>query len=64
MFLTKKIDNTIFITFFTILLLYREKITGVIQQVPDFIEFYGRSQTVMKILKDIHIDYLKIKNTE
>jgi ABC-type bacteriocin/lantibiotic exporter with double-glycine peptidase domain len=63
LFLTKKIDHTIFITFFTILLLYREKITGVIQQVPDFIEFYGRAQSVMKILQNIHIDYMKIKNT-
>jgi len=37
-----KIDNTIFITFFTILLLYRDRILGTIQNIPDYLEFIGR----------------------
>ena len=38
----KKITSTIFITFFTILLLYRNKITGTANDIPDYLEFVGR----------------------
>jgi len=38
----KKIDTTIFITFFTILLLYRDRTIGTIQNIPDYLEFIGR----------------------
>ena len=44
----KKINLIIFITFFTILLLYRDKMMTIIQQIPDFIEFMGRSDSVLK----------------
>jgi len=48
LFFSKKIDLTIFITFFTILLIYRDKMITIIQQIPDFIEFLGRSDSVLK----------------
>jgi ABC-type bacteriocin/lantibiotic exporter with double-glycine peptidase domain len=48
LFFQEKISITIFITFFTILLLYRDKMMTIIQQIPDFIEFMGRSDSVLK----------------
>ena len=38
----KKIDSTTFITFFTILLLYRDTILHLIQNIPDYLEFIGK----------------------
>jgi len=60
--ITKKLDITIFITFFTILLLYKEKMGVLIQQIPQFIEFIGRAESVFKYFKDTERDYLKTKN--
>jgi ABC-type bacteriocin/lantibiotic exporter with double-glycine peptidase domain len=48
LFFQKRIDLTTFIAFFTIILLYRDKMMTVIQQIPDFIEFMGRSDAVLK----------------
>ena len=56
LFYHKKIELTIFITFFTILLLYRDKMITIIQQIPDFVEFVGRSESVLKHFKNM--DYL------
>ena len=56
LFYHKKIELTIFITFFTILLLYRDKMITIIQQIPDFVEFVGRSDSVLKHFKNM--DYL------
>jgi ABC-type bacteriocin/lantibiotic exporter with double-glycine peptidase domain len=56
---SKKIDVTVFITFFTILLLYKEKMGVLIQQIPQFIEFIGRAESVFKYFKDTERDYLK-----
>jgi ABC-type bacteriocin/lantibiotic exporter with double-glycine peptidase domain len=53
LFFKKKVDVTVFITFFTILLLYRDKMISVIQQIPDFVEFLGRSDTVLKHFQNI-----------
>lgn len=39
---SNKITSTIFISFFTILLLYRDKILNTINNIPDYIEFIGR----------------------
>jgi len=38
----KKINSTMFITLFSILLLYRERMIGVIQNLPDYLEFIGK----------------------
>jgi len=56
-----KIDVTIFITFFTILLLYRDKMTNIIQQIPNYIEFLGRAESVLKYFKDTDKEYEKIE---
>ena len=55
-----KITLTIFITFFTILLLYRDKMNTIIQQVPDFIEFIGRTESVIKHFENMETDFLNI----
>jgi len=45
---SKKITVTMFITFFTILLLYRDRLVGTFQNLPDYLEFIGRVDFVMK----------------
>jgi len=44
---SKKITPTIFITFFTILLLYRDKILNTLQNIPDYLEFLGRLEYIV-----------------
>ena len=46
--ISKKITVTMFITFFTILLLYRDRLSGTFQNLPDYLEFIGRINFVMK----------------
>lgn len=43
---TKKITTTVFITFMTILLLYRDRIIGTINNLPDWLEFIGRIEYI------------------
>jgi len=43
---TKKIKTTTFITFMTILLLYRDRIIGTINNLPDWLEFIGRIEYI------------------
>lgn len=57
--ISKQLDMTIFITFFTILLLYKEKMGTLIQQIPQYIEFIGRAESVFKYFKDTETDYIK-----
>ena len=57
---SNKLSITIFITFFTILLLYRDKMITIIQQVPDFIEFLGRSDSVLKHFNEMTQDFYAI----
>jgi ABC-type bacteriocin/lantibiotic exporter with double-glycine peptidase domain len=64
MFFNKSIGLKLFITFFTILLLYRDRILTVIQQIPDFIEFLGRSDSVVKHFKTMANDYEKVLKTK
>jgi len=42
----KKITTTVFITFMTILLLYRDRIIGTINNLPDWLEFVGRIEYI------------------
>lgn len=60
---SKQMTITTFITFFTILLLYREKSLTMIQQIPDFIEFLGRSDSVVKHFQNMAEDYTKFMKT-
>jgi len=67
MFRYKKINITIFITFFTILLLYRDNILKLIQEIPEYIEHLGRYKYINNnILNSVEIfkekNYKKIKN--
>jgi len=65
MYIYKKIDITIFIAFFTILLLYRDTILVSIQQIPDYIDFKGRYNYLINIFSSIkNYDVIeKKKNT-
>ena len=56
----KKITIKVFITFFTIILLYRDKMITIIQQIPDFIEFLGRSDSVLKHFNKMGSNYKEI----
>lgn len=49
--ISKKISVTIFITFFTILLSYRNYIIGTLQNLPDYLEFIGRIHYVIKLFE-------------
>ena len=62
LFFHGQIELTIFITFFTILLLYRDKMITIIQQIPDFVEFIGRSDSVLKHFNKMNIDYKQIND--
>jgi ABC-type bacteriocin/lantibiotic exporter with double-glycine peptidase domain len=60
----KKMSVTIFITFFTIMLLYKEKIGTLTQQIPSYIEFLGRVDSVLKYFKNTEDDYNEITNKQ
>jgi hypothetical protein len=55
-FYSKEVSATYFITTMTMLILYRDKMSRVIQDVPDCVEFVGRTNTVLKHFKDISVD--------
>jgi len=48
----KQIDKVLFITFVTIIMLYREKIGVVIWQIANFVEFAGRAKGVLEYYND------------
>jgi len=48
-----KIDIVLYITFITIILLYRDRMSTVIQQLVEFVEFSGRANGVLNHFKDI-----------
>ena len=45
--IANKMTLATFITVFSIIILYREKMTGLIQNISDFVEFYGRIESVI-----------------
>ena len=49
----KKIEVTIFITFFTILLMYRDRMSGFLLQIQDYVDLWGRIDIVMQNFKDM-----------
>lgn len=57
LFYAKQIDSVIFITFMTVLLLYRDRITNTFQQVPDFVDFVGRSKYVIDLFDNLKVNY-------
>ena len=62
LYFNKSIDSTLFITFLTILLLYRDRTISTFQQLPDYIEFIGRSESVIDIFDNMDDDYLSTIN--
>lgn len=52
--INKKLPVVTFITYFTIILLYREKMASIIQQIQDFGEFFGRINGVVSSFDDIN----------
>jgi ABC-type branched-subunit amino acid transport system ATPase component len=57
LYYTKKIDSVIFITFMTVLLLYRDRITSTFQQVPEFVDFAGRARYVIDLFDNLKVNY-------
>jgi ABC-type bacteriocin/lantibiotic exporter with double-glycine peptidase domain len=51
--MSKSLDSTSFISFFTILLLYRDKMNDNIQEVPHFLEFTGRLTYILEEFKNM-----------
>ena len=60
LYFKKNVTLTSFITLYMIILLYRDKMIAIIQQIPDFIEFIGRSEAVLKYFKDLDDGYNSI----
>jgi subfamily B ATP-binding cassette protein HlyB/CyaB len=49
----KKIDSTTFVTFFTILLFYKDKMNDVIDEMPNILEFTGRLNNIVVEFKNM-----------
>ena len=62
LYFKNSISETLFITFFTILLLYKDRTISTIQQLPDYIEFIGRSDSVIDSFNNMDNNYLATLN--
>jgi len=62
LYFNKKMGPTEFITLYTIVLLYKDKIINIIQQIPDFVEFVGRTESVLNIFKTMTVDNVSETN--
>ena len=62
LFSEKKIDIQLFITFFTIILIYREKLFFCIQNIPDYAEFMGSGYMLLNYFKDLIKNYNEVLN--
>lgn len=56
-FYKKNIDAITFITFISILILYRDRMNSLIDQLDDFVESMGRSEVLFKYFKNIEDNY-------
>jgi ABC-type bacteriocin/lantibiotic exporter with double-glycine peptidase domain len=67
-FLGKATRNEIspvqFITFFSMLIVYRDKMTGFIQEIPDMIEMFGRGETVLEKLDEMGINNITLEKKQ
>jgi len=68
LFLGKTTRNEIspvqFITFFSMLIVYRDKMTGFIQEIPDMIEMFGRGETVLEKLDEMGINNITLEKKQ
>jgi ATP-binding cassette subfamily B protein len=60
LYFNKKINSTMFITFFTIMLLYRDLIINTIGQIPDLFEFLGKTDSVIDLFSKMDNDSSKL----
>ena len=60
----KKISMTVFITLFTILLLYREKVSGSLLEVFNLIDFIGHSQNIINHFQKMSEEYHAVENVQ
>ena len=63
-FYSKQVSVTYLITALTMLILYRDKMSSIVQCIPECVEFVGRTSTALKHFKDISLqkvskDFLK-----
>jgi ABC-type multidrug transport system fused ATPase/permease subunit len=58
------ITSTMFMTFFTSMMMYKDRAGFMIAQIPDFIEFIGRSGTVSRLFENLHADYDLVKHAK
>lgn len=64
LYFDKKMDATMFIASFTILLLYREKITTVIEVLPELVDFIGRTENVLIHFQHVNDNYKTYKTSD
>jgi len=53
---SKEVSATYFITAMTMLILYREKMSWLVQIIPDCVEFVGRTSTVLQHFNGVSVD--------
>lgn len=58
------ITSTMFMTFFTSMIMYKDRTGSLVGQIPDFVEFIGRSGSVMKLFENLEVDYERMKNKQ
>lgn len=58
------ITSTMFMTFFTSMIMYKDRTGSLVGQIPDFVEFIGRSGSVMKLFENLEVDYEHMKNKQ
>lgn len=61
--INKTLDTKTFIAFMTILLIYRDKLTSIVQLVPNYMEFKGRLDYAIRTMEDLVGDYESIGKT-
>ena len=61
---TKQMSTVLFVTIFTLFIIFRERVTGIAVQLADMIELYGRSEAVLPSFKDFShiIEEDKVEN--
>lgn len=61
--MNNKIDKTIFVTFFTVLIIYRDRASISIQSIPEYIDYIGRADYVLNVFNNM-IYRSEKKNTQ
>ena len=64
LYFEKKVDITMFIASFTILLLYREKMTHLIEILPDVIDCIGRTENVLVHFEHVNDNYKDVRTLD